>query len=403
MTLNTADGFVVNYKVEVTEGTAAAGGAATGERLRVLASPGLKATRGTIQSAEIRDDANAGALRLGSQMAEGSYAMELSQGSFDTVLEAVMRSTWVAPVTVTFNNGAALTSIQVTSTSQLTFAGTTVPTAFGLRVGDVFRLTNMSTAANNNINLRVASISGSVVNVHGTPLTIQAADTACELVIAKKLSQATTPTRRTFTFEQYYEDIDQSEQFTGCRFTSLQLSLTPNGMVTMTAGVMGLGRTTLASGASPYFTSPTTYSSIALVATDASLVYNGTAIATITGMTLDLAIATQGAEVVGSVVMPGTFDNRMTATGSISMLLDDLTNNTLFDAETEFQIHLTLVEPESEPKSHVSFYLPAVKITDISKALGGDGPMAHDLAINLQPRVAATGFDAGIMTISTAA
>jgi len=402
MAINTADGFVVNIKPEVTEGTAASGGSATGERLRVVASPGLKPVRGTIQSAEIRDDANAGPMRLGSQMAEGSYAFELSQGSFDTVLEAVMRSTWVAPVAVVFNNGAALTSITVNTSSQLTFAGTTTPTAFGLRVGDVFRLTDMSTSANNNVNCRVRAITGSVVDLHGTPLTAQAADTACTLTIHKKLRQAATPVRRTFTVEQYYEDIDQTELYTGCRFTSFQLSLTPNGMVTCTAGLMGLGRQTLASGASPYFTSPTEYTSIALVATDASLVYNGAAIATITGMTLDLSIATQGAEVVGSVVMPGTFDNRMTATGSISMLLDDLTNNPLWDAETEFQIHLSLVEPESEPKSHVSFYLPAVKITDISKALGGDGPMAHDLAINLQPRVAATGFDAGIMTISTA-
>jgi len=403
MTLNTADGFVVNYKVEVTEGTAAAGGAATGERLRVLASPGLKATRGTIQSAEIRDDANAGAMRLGSQMADGSYAMELSQGSFDTAIEAVMRSTWVAPVAVTFNNSAGLTSLQVTAANTIAWVGTTTPVAAGLRVGDTFRLTDMSTAANNSVNCTVSAISGGTITITRSVLTIQAADNACTLTIHKKIAQATTPVRRTFTVEQYYEDIDQTELFTGCRFTSMQLSLTPNGMVTMTAGLMGLGRQSLATGASPYFTSPTTYSSIALVATDAALIYNGVAIATITGMTLDLAISTQGAEVVGSVVMPGTFDNRMTASGSISMLLDDLTNNTLFDAETEFQIHIALVEPESEPKSHVSFYLPAVKITDISKALGGDGPMAHDLAINLQPRVAATGFDAGIMTISTAA
>jgi len=399
----TADGFLVNYRVEVTEGTAAVGGAAVGERLRALASPGLNLRRGSIQSQEIRDDANAGAMRLGGKMVDGSYNVELSQGSFDTLLEGFFRSTWVAPVAVTFNNGAALTSIQVTSTSQLTFAGTTVPTAFGLRVGDVFRLTDMSTSANNNVNCIVRSIAGSVVNVYGTPLTIQAADTACTLTIHKKLAQATTPTRRTFTFEQYYEELDLTRQFLGCRITSLRLQLQPNGMVNATFGFIGLDETRLASGASPYFTSPTSYTSIALVATDASVYYNDAAITTLTGMDLTFTIAADGPEVIGSVVKPRTYDNRMTATGSITGLVTDFADFTLYDAETEFQIVLHLVEPETQPKSHFTLYLPAVKITDIDMSLGGDSALLETLALNLQPRVAATGFDAGVLTITTAA
>lgn len=402
MPINTADGFLVNFKVETTEGTAATGGAGTGERLRVLASPGLKLGRGQIQSGEIRNDANAGKMRLGARMVNGTHNIELSQGSFDTLLEAVMRSTWTAPVTVTFDGLAALTSIQVTATDELTFAGTTTPTAFGLRVGDVFRLADMSTAANNAINLRVKSIAGSVVKVHGTPLTVQAADSACSLTIGKKLKQAATPVRRTFTVEEYLEDADVSELFVGCRPISLSLTLAPNGMVTATVGWMGLNRSTLASGASPYFTSPTEYTSIALVATDASITYNGTSVS-LTGFTLNFAIAAQGEEVIGSTVMPGTFDNRMTVTGTISAVTQDLADEALYDAETGIEMSLLLVEPESEPKSYIGIYLPEILITDIEKPKGGDGALIRTKQFNAQPRVAATGYDAGVCTILTAA
>ena len=176
MALQTGTGYVVNFKVEVTEGTAATGGGSTGERLRTLPSPGLKLARAAIQSAEKRNDANKSMVRLGGKSVAGSYNVELNVDSFSTVVEALLRSTWVAAATTTFNNGAALTSITVDSSSQLTFAGTTVPTAFGLCVGDVFRLGGMSTAANNDVNCRVKTIAGSVVTVYGTPLTAQTAD-----------------------------------------------------------------------------------------------------------------------------------------------------------------------------------------------------------------------------------
>jgi len=403
MSTNTQDGYLINYKVETTEGTAATGGASTGERLRTIASPGLNLRRGQLQSQEVRNDANAGKMRLGAKRVEGTYQVELSVGSFDTWLEAFFRSTWTAATAVTFDGGAALTSITVTDASTLTFAGTTVPTAFGLRVGDVFRLTNMSTAANNSVNAIVKAIAGSVVTVHGAPFTTQAADSACTLTIAKKLKQATTPTRRTFTIEQYYEDIDQSELFKGVRLVSLSLNLPPNGIATATFGFIGLDRGVLATGASPYFTSPTEYTTIALTGIDAVLYYQGAAITTLTGLTLDFAIATEGPEVIGSVTMPGTYDNRMTATGTITGLVTDLDNLDDYDDETEFEMVVSLVEPESEPKSHLTLYLPAVKIGDVGKSLGGNSALVETLAINLQPRVAATGYDAGVITISTAA
>ena len=401
MATQTASNYNVNLKVETTEGTAATGGAATGERLRTLDSPGLKLARGIIRSAERRNDGNESKPRLGGKSVEGSYNVELSQGAFDTLIEALMRSTWVAPVAITFDGGAALTSLTVDSSSQVTFAGTTTPAVAGLREGDVFRLTNMSTGANNNVNCRVKTIAGSVVTLHGTPLTTQAADSACTLTIQKKVAQAATPTRRSFTFEQYLEDADVSEQFVGVRCVSLRLQLQPNGMVTATFGFIGMNRTALATGSSPYFTSPTEYTSINLVADDASLTYNGAAVTTLTGWTIDFAIAAQVQPVIGSTLPPGTFDNTMSVTGECMGTVADFSDLTLFDAETEFAMSLMLVEPESEPKSFIHIHFGAVKILDIAGDLGGDAAYIQRRQLAFTPKVAATGIDAGVCTIST--
>lgn len=403
MATQTGSNYVVNFKVEVTEGTAASGGASTGERLRTLASPGLKLSRAPIQSAEKRNDANKSMMRLGGKSVAGSHNIELSVGSFDTLLEALGRSTWVPAATTTFNNGAALTSITVDSSSQLTFAGTTAPAAFGLRVGDVFRLASMSTAANNDVNCRVKTIAGSVVTLYGTPLTSQAADTACTLTIQKKLAQATTPTRRTFTVEQYLEDADVSEQFVGCRVVSLSLQFQPNSMVTATIGWVGLNRTALATGSSPYFTSPTEYTSINLVADDASITYNGSLVTTLTGWTVNFAIDASGQPVIGSLVAPGTYDNDLTVSGSCAGTISDFSDLTLFDAETEFEMSILLVEPDAAaPVNFLHFFFGRVKITDIDAPLGGDAALIQTRTLAFGPKVAATGYDAGVFTICTA-
>ena len=399
MALQTGSNYVVNYKVEVTEGTAATGGAATGERLRTLASPGLKLARSGIMSAEKRNDANKSMMRLGGKSVAGSYVFELSQGSFDTLIEAAMRSTWATTVAIT-QATASLASITTTTSTIVASAGSWLTA--GVRQGDVVRLTSHSTAANNSINLNVTAVTALTLTVQGTPLTLDAApDSSFTLTIAKKIVQATTPTRRTFTVEQYLEDMDLSEQFLGCRVVSLGLEFKPNSMVTATVGWIGLNRTALATGTSPFFTSPTEYTSINLVADDASIRYNGTVVTTLTGWSVNFAIDATTEPVIGSLVPPGSYDNDMTVTGSCSGLVSDFSDLTLYDAETEFSMNIMLVEPESEPKSFVNFHFPRVKITDIDAPLGSESAYVQTRQLFFGPAVATTSLDAGVCSIST--
>jgi hypothetical protein len=209
--------------------------------------------------------------------------------------------------------------------------------------------------------------------------------------------------RRTFTVEQYLEDADVSEQFVGCRVVSMSFAFQPNSMVTATFGFVGLNRTPLATGASPYFTSPTEYTSINLVADDASISYNGSLVTTLTGWTVKFTIDAAGQPVLGSLVAPGTYDNDLMVEGSCSGTITDFSDLTLFDAETTFEMRIMLVEPDAAaPVNFMHLFFPQVKIMDISGELGGDAAYVQTRTLEFQPKVAATGYDAGVCTISIA-
>lgn len=403
MASQTGKNVVVAYKVEATYNTAPGTGSA--KQLRLFASPGMKLDRALIENNEIRSDGLTSMARLGSRQAPGSYSGPLAVGAYDDILEAILRSTWVAATAVTFDNGAALTSLTVNSSSQVTFAGTTTPAAAGLRVGDVFRLTNMSTAANNSVNARVKSIAGSVVNLHGTPLTTQAADNACTLTIQRKLKNGATPTKRTFYVEEYNADtgVDVSEVFGGVKWIGFKITGTPDGLATIELQVLGASGNVLASGASPYFLSPTLNTADALVFVDATISYNGTDIANATAFELSYLTAAKAEPVIGSTVSPDIFDNDSKVSGTISLIRQDLSNVTLFLNETEVELHLMLVENESEPKDFISLYVSRVKLTSADAPLGNDGAMVEVLPFTVGAKVAATGYDATMMTISTSA
>lgn len=409
MPQQTGKNIIIGYKVEGTFTTPP--GDAGAKQLRLNGSAGSSFTRTTIQSGEVRSDGLSSMGRLGSASVSGSYSGELAVGAFDEILESLMRSTWVAANAITVDNTAPNVSFQITQTNEITYVGTTTLLAKGLRVGDVVRFTNMSTAANNSINLRVKTINaaGLVVTVQGAPLTVQGADTAATLTILKKLKHGATPTRRTFYIDEHNTDIDASEVFGGCRFTGFKLNGTPDGMASIELTVVGATAAVLTAGNAPYYTSPTLNTNIALVFADATLNWGGTdaSITTIypTAFSLDYTIQAKTEPVIGSFTSPDVFDNDARLTGSLSFIRKDLTHVTAFTAETEYELSILLVEPEAEPKDCISFYIPRVKLTGVTAPLGGDGAMIETLPFMCGKKegASATGYDDTMLTICTSA
>ena len=382
-----------NILVAVGPELAATGTAAlanSGKVLRIVDSPGLKLNRANIMSAERNDAMMRPQARLGFKTVDGSFNSEWSVGGMmDDLLAALLRTTWTASSTITYDGGAALTSLEITANNTITSVGTTSFVG-AIYVGDIIYLTDMSNVLNNNINLRVTAVAANALTVAGTPLTVQVADVACSLIRRKKLYAPTTPTRLAFSIEQYNEDIDLSELFIGCRLVGAKFSFKPGAHAMVTWTFLGMDRTLLLVGTSPWFTAPTVTTGISVVADDSQIIQAATVVSTYTGMDLDFTIAAKGEPTIGSLVSPDIFDNDLSCSGTITGLRSSFAELINYDAETEFAIGMKLEEPIVAPRPTLGLYLPRVKIGGIDAPLGGDGAQIETRSLLIGPAVATT-------------
>ena len=399
MTYQTGANVLVAIRRETSIGVQAT---ATGaSQMRVTSSPGLVLNRANIQSQEKRADMLRQMARLGGKSVSGSFNAELTVGgATDMLLEAIMRSTWQAATVTPF---ASLTTIAIGTQTLTAAGGDFIAGTPAIRVGDVFVLSGTTVPGNNSVNARVISVATQTIMVAPGTFTTLAATATGTITRLKKVVNGATPVRYSHTIEQFNTDIDLTELFLGCRCVGVKLSFRPGQMATAQFTFMGIDRTALSSGASPYFTSPTLTTGLDLVADDSAIRFNGAAVANFTGFDLDFTLAAKGEPVIGSFLSPDIFDNDLTLTGSITALRQDFSNLTLFDAETEFEVSILLQEPTGTPKQALSIYIPRAKIGGVSAPFGSDGAQVETLPLLIAPKTAATGIDAGYAVIASSA
>ena len=398
MTYQAAANVLVALKAETTTGVAVT--TVTGAaQLRINDSPGMKLNRAVVQSEEKRSDGLKTMGRLGFKSTDGSFNSELSPGgATDILLEAVMRGTWATTTSITF---ATMTTITTGTNEVVANAGDWVG-AQGIRVGDVFRLSN-HIAANDDENLMVTAVTSLTISTATNLLTADAsAASTGTLTVLRKLINPATPTKRTFNVEQYDTDTDLTELFLGSKVVGINLSFQPGQMVQVTYTFIGMDRTALATGASPFFTSPSLTTSLGMIADDSSIRFNGALVTDFTGFDLDFQITAAGVPVIGSPVSPDIFDNDMMVSGTITGLRQDFGNITLYDAETEFEVSILLEESESEPKSCLGIFIPRAKFQSLAApAGGGDGAKVETKEVMIGPKASATGYDGTIAVFSS--
>ncbi|KKL24376.1 hypothetical protein LCGC14_2415960, partial [marine sediment metagenome] len=275
--------------------------------------------------------------------------------------------------------------------------------AEGVETGDIFTISGSDTTENNDLNKTVLAVTSGILTAPDGSFTAAAtSDTAGTLVIRRKLTQGTQPTRSSYNIEQYDEDTDLSEVFLGCRCVGMQLSFQPGQMATAVFTFIGIDRNKLTTGTSPFFTSPSVTTNLALIADDSSIQYNGAAVTTFTGFDLNFQITAAGEPVIGSFTTPDIFDNDLDVTGTITGLREDFSNLTLFDNETEFAVSILLEAPGSTPKQCISIHVPRAKISALSAPVGGgDGAKIETKTLMIGPKVSDATADAGVVTIST--
>ena len=378
----------VGYKKETTWGTLA--GAASGKLLRrVTASFNL--VKDAYESGEIRTDRQIADYRHGVRSAEGSLNGELSPATYADFMGSIVGKDFVAGPSAT---GLSVTIAQSGSLYTVTRA-TGSWLAEGFQVGMIVRLSGTGLdAANVAKNLLIASMTTTVLTVavvNGSTLTAEGPIASVSASGTGKVTFVPTSshTDDSYTVEEWYADIAQSEVYTGMKLNSMAVQLPATGLTTVDFGFAGKDLTQ--KGTTQYFTSPTAQNSNGIfAAVNGVMLVAGAPVALVTSADFTVERATENATAVGSNSVAEIFTGRIRVTGNLSVYFQDAAFRGYFDEETPVTIVLALTTDSTANSQFVTFTLPKVKLGSFTK---DDG----ELGI-----VASTSFQALLNDVTTA-
>lgn len=354
-----------------------------------------------IRSNENRRDGMMTRGRHGSRSVTGQYAGDLSVGSYDDLIEAVLRGTFDTPLAIDESTAALSSATLAVAAHTITASAGSWITA-GFRVGDVIRLTDGFVAGNLNRNVRITGLTATVITVAET-LTVEAGPLSTyEIARPKKVIQGVT--NRSFSFEEREIDIDNSEVFKGVRVGQMQIQMQPNGMCILTFSLVGQDMEQKSGADSPYFTSPSETVSIGLTAVEAKVRLGTDDVMDISSIDLTVNLNAAGQPVVGSNLTPDVFTNLANIEGSITALKADATRVTQYLDETELSLHLLFEENETGAADFCAFHVPNMTLASATKSdLGSDGARTQTFSLLVGKDLRGGAYDPTMISFQTSA
>ena len=357
---------LVAVKKETTWGVPAT---TTGAQLLRRVTADFNLTKETYTSNEINPSFQTIDSRHGVRSVEGSLEAELSPGSYADFIGSIVAKDFVAGGTTT---GASVTIAASGDLYTITRdAGSWLTDGFF--VGSIIRLAgaglNPANVGNNLLIVALTALQATVVLLSATPLVAEGPIAAVDVAVTGKQTYVplTGHTDDSYTVEQWFSDISQSEVYTGLKPASVALSLPSTGLVTASFSLMGknLDRT----GTTQYFTSPNpTNTEGIFAAVSGAVVVNGVPVGLITSMDLSISRNQEMANVVGSNSAAAIFVGRITATGSMSVYFQDAVFRDYFDDEAKVSVVVALTTGEEKNADAMSFSMGKVKLNTSSKS-----------------------------------
>lgn len=363
----------IAYKKETTFGTLA--GSSGGSLLRRVTG-NFNLVKESYESNEIRVDRQVADFRHGVRSAEGTLNGELSSASYDDFMGSIVGKDFAS---ITLGSAAQITVTAVGTVYTLVRASGSFLTD-GLRVGMVIRASGLTTTADNGKNLLVASLTATnavVVPLNGSTMTAQGTASSVTLTAPGKQTfvPATGHTDDSYTIEEFYSDIAQSEVYTGMKVNSVAVQLPATGLTTVDIGFAGKDLTQ--SGTSQYFSSPAAQGTQGIfAAVNGVVLVQGTPVALITSADFSIERATENATVVGSNSVADIFTGRIRVTGNLSVYFENADFRNYFNAETAVSLVFTITADSSATSNFMTFTLPKVKLGSFTKDDGELGIIA---------------------------
>lgn len=371
MTIARGVGKKIAFKKETAWGELA--GAASAKYLRRVTSA-FNLTKETYESNEIRTDYQVADMRHGVRSAEGSLNGEFSPGSYTDFIQGVLARDFTAGatatgLTVTIASSGNLFTIARTAGSWITD---------GFFVGNVIRLTGASlNVANQDNNLLIVAITALQITVRvlsGTTLVPQAsiASVGATAVGKQTFVPLTGHTDDSFTIEEFFSDIAQSEVYTGMKVGSMAMQLPATGLVTCDFSFMG--KNLQQTGTTQYFTSPTNASANGIfAAVNGAVVVNGVPVSVITSADITIERGLAPAQTIGTNFAADVFTGRIRVNGNFSTYFENAAFRTYFDQEQTVSLVIALTTDNAKNAGVVSLVLPKVKIGSATKEDGEMG------------------------------
>jgi hypothetical protein len=393
----TASGInkVVSYKKETSFGTLPS--PTTGGQTLRRVSSNFNLTKETYQSEEIRTDYQLVDFRHGVRAVEGSISGELSAGTYADFLASALARNWTAATpsalgSTTIASVGGKYTITRTTGSWLTDA---------VRVGNVIRLTGFATA-NNNANLLVIALTATVATVvalNNVKLTAETVASGGTYTVAGKTTYAPTTghTDDSYTFEEWYSDIGQSEVTVGNKVNTVGIALPATGLTTVDLSFMG--QDLAKRGTSQFFTTPTAQNSNGIfAAVNGALIVNGAPVALVTGANFNINRNMTSEAVVGSNIKPEIYEGRIIVDGDFTTLYQDGTFAGYFDNETEISLVVALTANSLPNSEFMSFTIPRLKLSTDTKDDGEKGIVSSN-SFQALKGFGANGFEATTLMI----
>lgn len=383
----------VTFKKQSALGTAASG---TGGTALSRTTSTLDLSKATYKSNNINPSAQRSDFRHGVRSVAGNISSDLIVGHHQTLEASMLRQAWQTATTT----GPIITIAAVISGSKFTRSAGSFLTD-GFKVGDVIRASGFAGGAitlntKNFLVTSVIALEMAGVFLDGSAMLAETAGATVTLATAGKKTwmPATGHVYDYYTFEHWFSNIAQSETFTDCVVSQMNVKLPPSGMATIDFSVMGIDQTV---GTSQVLTTPTDApNGGTLAAVNGAVYVGGNRIALLTG--LDFSVNgnfTAPGGVVGSNVDPDIFPGSLDVTGNMTVYFTDATMRDYFRNETEVSIVAAFTSSNAGNADFKSYVFPRVKVGGATKDDGDKG------LIQTMPFTAIENTTAGSSVLST--
>ena len=364
----------VAYKKETNWGDLP-GATGAKEIRRVTATFNL--TKETYESQEIRSDYQVASFSHGVRSVDGSINGELSPGTYSDFIASAVAKDFVAGLTIASVTADIAAAVGLGTKAFTVTRSTGSWITNGVRVGMLVQFTGATNPENNTNNVLVIGVSALVLTVQVLSDTMLVAESAATLAVAQPGKQTWAPltghTDDSYTFEEWYADIAQSEVYTGNKVGSVAMQLPSTGLVT--CDITFMGKNLQQDGTVAYFTTPTAANTEGVfAAVSGAVVVNGVPRALITSADFTIDRGLEAANVIGSNFAADVFTGRIRVNGNISTYFADGQFRDYFNDETEISLVFALTNGTEKDAAAMTFAMPRVK-------LGSDGKQDGEMGI----------------------